>query len=178
MIPYFTTPPLAIIDLPADAQHRGGTRMEKDIEFIFLHSTEGVDSRKWLTTDPQSNVSCHRLIRRTKGEHYKCMDDLVVANTQGGGTIGEYRPGKLRNLNTVGLSIELERHGTQGYTQWQFRECILMCAEWWGRYGPIPILSHKVVDPTRRRDPVRFDWPLFRRELLDYVAPLILASKT
>lgn len=174
---YFTTPPLQIIDLPADANHRGGTRATSEIEFIFIHSTEGVDSRDWLTINPDSKgASAHRLIRRANGEHYKLMGDDVIANAQGFGVIGEYKPGKVKNLNRVGLAVELERFGQQGYTDWQYRELIRLCGEWWGLYGPLPILSHKVVDPTRRSDPVRFDWVRFRRGLLAYVAPFIVAQ--
>lgn len=174
---YFRTPPLTIIDLPADAAHRGGKRTPADIEFIFIHDTDGTDSRDWLTVSPRSDgASAHRLIRRTAGEHYKLMDDLVVANTQGYGTIGEYKPGKAVNLNTRGLSVELERAGTQGYTAWQMAEVVRLCGEWWGLYGPLPILSHRVVDPARRRDPVGFPWPEFYRRLLAYVAPFVVAQ--
>jgi N-acetyl-anhydromuramyl-L-alanine amidase AmpD len=174
---YFRTPPLTIIDLPADANHRGGKRLVGDIEFIFIHSTEGTDSRDWLTVNPNSKgASAHRLIRRARGEHYKLMDDLTIANAQGFGTIGNYAPNRFPNLNTKGLAIELERYKTQLYTDWQYEECIRLCGEWWGLYGPLPILSHRVVDPTRRSDPVMFDWTRFKRGLLAYVAPLIVAQ--
>lgn len=175
MQPYFTTPPLSIIDLPADAAHRGGVRTAEDIEFIIIHSTEGVDSRGWLTTDPNSKgASVHRLIRRLPGEHYKLVPDLVVANHAGFGTIGEYGPYKPKNLNWVSLGVELERYGGQGYTEWQMSELVELVLEWHGLYGPLPILSHKVVDPTRRSDPVYFNWRNFRRRLLARVHEVVL----
>lgn len=162
----FTTPPLDIIDLPADSRHTGGTRPLSTIEFIILHSTEGVDSRKWLSTDPNSVVSIHRLIQRTPldpikgyGGVYKILPDEAIANHVGYGTLGNYGPGKPKNLNTVTLGIELERYGSQGYTAYQYDMCAAQIAEWWGLFGFLPILSHRQVDPTRRTDPVGLDFP-------------------
>jgi hypothetical protein len=46
---YFVTPPLNIIDLPADAGHTGKVRPLNQIRGIVIHSTEGTDSRAWLS---------------------------------------------------------------------------------------------------------------------------------
>lgn len=61
---YFATPPLSIIDRPANAQHTSGTRLAADIRYIVLHSTVGglQSSLDWLTVNPNSNVSTHRLV--------------------------------------------------------------------------------------------------------------------
>lgn len=160
----FDTPPLNIIDLPADERHSGGVRPLSAIELIVYHSTEGVDSRKWLSTDPDSVVSAHRLIQREPynaakkyGGHYKILPDTKIANHVGYGVLGNYGPGKL-NLNAISLGLELERYGSQGYTAYQYDQAAAITVEWWGLYGFLPILSHKQLDPTRRTDPVGFDW--------------------
>jgi N-acetyl-anhydromuramyl-L-alanine amidase AmpD len=161
----FDTPPLEIIDLLADVRHHAGIRPLSWIEFIILHSTEGVDSRGWLSTSPESVVSIHRLIQRTPyeaarkyGGHYKILPDDKIANHVGYGTLGNYGPGKPKNLNMVSLGIELERYGTQGYTAYQYDQTAAIICEWWGLYGFLPILSHRQVDPNRRTDPVGLDF--------------------
>lgn len=170
--PIFTTQPINIIDLPADARHTGGTRALSAIEVIILHTTEGYDSRAWLSTDPNSVVSIHRLIQRTPynpttryGGHYKILADDKIANQAGFGTIGNHRPGGPHNLNTIALGIELERQKGEGITAYQYDQATLQVAEWWGLYGFKAILSHMIVDPDRRSDPVNFDWDRFYRLL-------------
>lgn len=173
--PLFQTPPLEIIDFPANSQHHGGERPLDAIKYIIIHTTEGIDSRKWLSTDHNSMVSAHRLIQRypynpnTKmGGHYKILPDTYVANHAGHGTINIYNPNTgsyIRNLNYVSLGIELERFGSQPITVYQYDQCAAMCCEWIGLYGYLPILRHQDVDPSRRTDPVRFDWSHFYRVL-------------
>jgi N-acetyl-anhydromuramyl-L-alanine amidase AmpD len=171
---------MTIIDLPADAAHTGRSRAASEIQIIMLHSTEGTDSRTWLTRTSDPPASVHRLIRRAEGEHYKILDDLRVSYNCGYGTVGEWRPGKSPNLNDVTLSVELERYGTQAYTDWQYAEVARLVVEWWGLYGFKPVMGHAMVDPTRRADPVRFDWPRFYAlcwaELRRLVQPLALPA--
>lgn len=168
--PLFQTPPIEIIDLLANSDHHEGERPLDAILYIILHTTEGTDSRKYLSTDHDSVVSCHRLIQRTPfnkktryGGHYKILPDNYVANHAGYGSINKYGPykGTKLNLNYVSLSIELERSGRQAITAYQYEQTALMVREWWGLYGFPAILRHQDVDPTRRSDPVNFDWNVF-----------------
>jgi hypothetical protein len=86
---YFFTPPLAIKDLPADHLHAGGPY--RTPQFIFLHASAGKSSGAWLSTSPQSRVSCNRLIEKD-GTNYKIVADGTNAWTQGYGVMGPYGP--------------------------------------------------------------------------------------
>lgn len=162
---YFITPPLAIIDLPADAQHRSPGVLTP--QMILLHATAGTDSRKWLSTDPRSVVSVPRLIMKD-GTIYKIADDRVVCNHAGGSRIG-----RRRNLNRIALGIEFENRNTKRdpYPFAQVDAGAAQVVEWWGRYGFLPILSHAQVDDPLdpdvepKTDPVGFPWPLFYRQI-------------
>lgn len=140
-MPLFVTPPLSVIDLPANAVHTGAARPLSAIKGIILHSTEGSDSRDWLSKTSLPPVSIHRLIRRAPGEHYKILPDNRVAWHAGSGKWGNYQ------LNDVTLGVELERQGSQRYTEYQLEEVSALTVEWWGLYGFIPVMGHGQVDP-------------------------------
>lgn len=161
----FQTPPLTVIDLPAAATHTGASRPLSQIRGIILHSTEGTDSRSWLSATSDPPVSAHRLIRRAKGEHYKILSDTRIAWHAGSGKWGNYA------INDVTVGWELERTGSQTYTEYQMDEVAALTVEAWGRYGFIPIMSHGQIDPWRRSDPVKFDWAdYYRRVWLRLIA--------
>lgn len=152
-MPYFATPSLHIIDLPADAAHSGPERPVSSIKGIVVHSTEGYNSGPWLSSTSNPPVSIHRLLGRSPGQHVKILPDTRVAWHAGSGKWGNY------DINLVTLGVELERGGPQGYTEWQMSELASLIMEWWSLYGAIPIMGHGQLDPWRRSDPVRFDWP-------------------
>lgn len=165
---YFQTPPLKVIDLPADAVHTGAIRSLDKIKAIILHSTEGVDSRSWLSSTSKPPVSIHRLIRRAEGEHYKILPDTRVAWHAGSGKWGNYA------LNDVTLGWELEREKDQTYTEYQINEVAALTAEAWGLYGFIPVMGHGQVDPWRRSDPVNFDWQNYYRRVAQKLAVALI----
>lgn len=171
---YFPTQPMQIIDLPADAAHTGPRRLLSDIKYICIHTTEGRDSRAWLSRTSNPRVSIHRLIQRTPfnpstqfGGHYKILPEEWTAYHAGTGTINHYGPsGNYKtNFNYVSLGIELERYGNEPITDYQYQESAGLVAEWWSMLGYKPFISHQDVDPTRRSDPVYFDWSIFSRVL-------------
>lgn len=153
----FQTPPLAITDHPADANHKGGTRA--GYRYIFIHATAGTDSLDWLsTTSPQGKrVSCHRLIDKL-GKNYKIVPDHEVAWTQGPAVIGP-TPADGNDANELGLSIELENlnDGRDPYPDAQMRMCAKQIVEWWGMYGFIPVVAHAWTQADKK-DPLGFDW--------------------
>lgn len=165
----YQTLPLHVIDLPADAAHTGMSRALDTIKAIILHSTEGSDSRAWLSTTSNPPVSIHRLIRRAEGEHYKILPDSRVAWHAGSGKWGNYA------LNDVSLGWELERQGNQGYTEYQMSEVTALTVEAWGRYGFLPVMGHGQVDPWRRSDPVRFDWQHYYQRVGQTLAQVLVA---
>ena len=160
---YFTTAPLSIIDAPADAQHTSGPRLPQDIRLIVLHATAGgaQSSLDWLTTNPNSNVSCHRMID-VNGAIYKVADDLVIANH-----VGFSRMGNKTGLNKEALGIEFvnSNSGSDPYEAAQIEAGVLQVREWYGLYGALPIVSHKSIDTKGKSDPAGFPWSLFYERL-------------
>lgn len=169
-MPYFITPALSIIDHPADAQHCGGAR--KGYRYIFLHDTDtpssgnGLDSLDWLSTTPNSRVSCTRYIPKS-GQIYKLMPDATVPWTNGA-TVLESVPDNQPDVNAWSLTIEMEHgHADKGASSWPFaqvRSAAWQCAEWKGIYGDIPILAHTWMQ-SNKDDPRDFPWDIFYREL-------------
>lgn len=165
-MPYFITPPLSIIDHPADAQHCGGHRA--GFRYIFLHDTDtksdgnGLDSLAWLSTTAGSAVSCTRYIPKS-GQIYKLMPDATVPWTNGA-TVLEPLPLNAPGINEWSLTIEMEHSqkdkGAASWPEAQVRAAAWQCAEWKGLYGDLPILAHGWVQ-ANRSDPRDFPWPQF-----------------
>lgn len=163
---WFPTPPLRVVDLPADSRHRGGFRGLAP-EMIVLHHTAGTDSRAWLTTNPRSNVSVHRLIAKD-GTIYKIVEDEGLAHHVGNATMYPIRYGTAINANRLALGIELENKGDgrDNYPWVQVLAAAEQCAEWWGKYGYLPILAHGWIDGPKI-DPANFNWELFMGMLME-----------
>lgn len=135
---------------------------------ILIHNTVGRDSRKYLqrggdrADGSDHQVSIQRLIQRD-GVIYKYLDDRIGANHAGYGTMPA--PWGALNPNDCTLSIELENISgyydkttgktlTEAYTDDQMLACGWQINEWRRLYGPLVILTHRQVDPTRRSDPI------------------------
>lgn len=158
---YFYTPPLPIVDAPANKAHYTEGRLSH--EFIIIHDTEGTNSLRWLSETSIPPVSVHRLIARD-GTIYKIVDDKDTAYGAGYGSLGGN--GYYRSLNERSLQIELENLGTKGNQEYpiaQLQSTALQIVEWYGLYGVLPILYHSMVD-IRKRDPYRFP-----RQVLDTI---------
>lgn len=156
----YVTAPLNIIDKPADAKHyTRGRRVLPRV--IILHHTGGIDSTLWLTKTSAPPVSCNRLIGRD-GSIYKIVADGDTAYAQGNSTMGPYHKDGVLSMNDIGLSIELENlgNGIERYPDLQVYSCALQVHEWWGKYGLLPVLGHRMVD-TRKTDPRDFPWDNF-----------------
>lgn len=168
---YFITSPLDIMDHPADARHLGPPRDVSRIKLIVLHSTAGSlqSSLDWLTTNPNSVVSVHRLIAKS-GDIYKIADDSRVCNH-----VGFSRIGNTTNLNPMSLGIELENANTghDPYPHAQLRSCAAIVAEWMGLYGALPIVSHARIDTKGKSDPAAFPWALFYELLFDQLREVL-----
>lgn len=175
---YFITPPLDIIDHPADAQHCGGTR--RGFRYIFLHDTDtstdgnGLNSLAWLSTTPGSKVSCTRYIPKS-GQIYKLMADATVPWTNGA-TVLEPVPDNQDSVNEWSLTIEMEHsQHDKGSSSWplvQVRAAAWQCAEWKGMYGDLPILGHTWVQ-SNRNDPRDFPWVMFYRLLFERMGEVL-----
>jgi len=159
---YFATPPLSIIDRPADARHTSGSRAVADIWYIVLHATVGglESSLDWLTTNPNSNVSVNRLIDE-RGQIYKIADDLTICNHVGYSRMGNVSP----NPNALGIEFVNLNTGHDPYESPQIESGVLQVREWWGAYGPKPFFYHAQIDTRGKTDPAGFPLDLFYRRL-------------
>lgn len=157
----FATPPLSIIDHPADSIHCCGMT-RRGYRWIVLHATGGTNSLDWLsTTSPNSNpVSVHRLIAKD-GTIYKIVPDDAVAYHAGPAKVGPL-PSTTENMNNYSLGIELENlnNGRDPYPELQLAACVSQVVEWIGMYGFLPIVAHSWID-MRKRDPAGFNWDAF-----------------
>jgi len=135
-------------------------------QFIVLHTTEGRDSRAFLTTTPGSGVSCHRLIR-TGERIYKILPDDVVAWTQGPARVGAFGTWGRLNMNDVSLSIELEHLSiaAMAYPTDVIAKTAAQCLSWWSEYGLIPIVYHWQIQ-SNKSDPPAWPYERFQHELL------------
>ena len=159
---YFVTPPLQIIDRPADARHTGGRRVATEIRYLILHATVGglESSLDWLTTNPNSNVSTNRLVSES-GDIYKIADDLTIANHVGYSRMGNTSPQRY----ALGLEFVNHNDGRDRFEDAQLESGVLQICEWWGLYGALSILPHAWIDTKGKTDPAGFPWPFFYRRL-------------
>lgn len=165
------TPPLDIIDAPADMFHYAPALTLTPM-WIVLHATAGTNSLDWLTTTSDPPVSVHRLIDRM-GRIFKIVPDDRQAWHVGKAIL---LPGPLKaltNPNSICLGIELENlnDGTQDYPQEQVDATARQITEWWGAYGYLPVVSHAALD-VRKSDPYRFPWPRLAHSLFRSAAGL------
>lgn len=154
-MPYFTTPPLPIVDLPTEHQRLGLTP-----RIIVLHATAGRNSRAWLQSNPRG-VSIPRLIEKD-GTICKMAPDTAIC-----GHVGFSRLGNDSDLNNLALGIEFENlnDGRDPYPAAQVASGAAQVVEWWGLYGFLPILSHGQIDTQGKTDPRGFPWPLFYQQV-------------
>lgn len=136
------------------------SRNGQPIVAIVAHGTVGTDSRAYLKRGGDApdgsdrQVSIHVLIDR-QGVIYRMVDDARGANHAGFGTMPKGMPQVNPNLVTLGFELESLQRGTpDDYTEPQLLSMGYMVNAWRAAYGPLPILRHADIDPTRRKDPV------------------------
>lgn len=169
---WFSTPPLDIIDKPAEMHHYDAITAPL-WRRIVLHATAGTNSLDWLTRTSSPPVSVHRLIARD-GTIYKIVDDRFVAFHVGFATLFPYAGRGLINANYTSLGIELENlnDGKQDYSPKQLTALLGQVLEWYGAYGYLPMVSHSDLDP-RKSDPRNFPWEAFMGELSRGIARIL-----
>lgn len=173
---FFTTPPLPIRDLAADAKHHTDGRL--GIRWIVLHHTGGTNSDAWLSTTSNPPVSVQRLIKKS-GENIKIVQDGDTAYTQGPAQIKNL-PRKqngvvVESVNDWALAIEFENlgNGHDPYPAAQLDMGARQCVEWWGAYGLIPIVGHGWIQ-TDKNDPAGFPWAEFYQLMLGHLKDVLL----
>lgn len=135
-------------------------------EFVIWHSTEGTDSRAWLSITPGSDVSIHKLIR-PEGV-YSLVAPRDTAWHCGVCRFPDGRPFADANARTLG--VEIEHRGDAPYSNAAYNALAHTTAGWCFSYG-IPldqVLLHRDIavwppghpqagELGRRTDPVGLD---------------------
>jgi hypothetical protein len=132
---------------------------------IFLHDTEAPSRDAFAY--PHPGGSWHLEVDRAGGVH-RFVPDADVAWTVRAcdrwhpAWLPRVRPWDASPANCWGLHLELasnQKFRDQGrpYTQAQYAATREVVARWRGRYGPLPVVGHGLVQADRS-DPVRFDW--------------------
>lgn len=137
------------------------------IRYIVLHTTEGTDSRTWLTET--GNVSAHYLVRedmvyRLVGEDWAAWHAGIISGeptTQhySGGWEDSYENGVLVgggwtvNPNDESIGIEVEGYAAQPLSAAAVRSTAELIADIRRRRGPLPLVSHSELSPGNRSDP-------------------------
>ena len=124
---------------------------------IIAHGTGGKDSRSTLQHGDGRGVSIHALIAKD-GTIYQMVPDARGANHAGAPTSsftlnGRTYTGAAVNVVTLGVELENMQDGRDSYPDAQLAAMGWLIAHWRARFGPLPILRHADLDPTRRRDP-------------------------
>ena len=142
-------------------------RKSRNIRFLVIHYT-GMQSmrasiKRLMST--KHKVSCHYLISR-KGEIYQLVKDNHIA-----WHAGKSKWGKIKNLNSSSIGIELENRGHQfGYQKFskkQINLLIKLCHKLKSKYRIKNhfILGHSDIAPLRKFDPgEKFPWQKFGKK--------------
>lgn len=156
---FFSTPPLAFVDYPADKDHFDVDRV-LPAAVICLHDTGGTNSLDYLSRTPGSKRSAHRLISRA-GRNYKLVQDKDTAWTNGPSQLYT-RPGTKANQLSIYLTIEMEHLHAQdpSWPAEQVRMAAWQVCEWWGFFGFLPVVGHWQVQGNKV-DPQGFPWGAF-----------------
>ena len=158
--------------LPADFW---ADRAGQPIVAIVLHGTGGTDSRNTLQHGDGRGVSIHKLIAKS-GTIYAMVPDERGANHAGAPTSAftlhghTYRGGAV-NRATLGIELENLQDGRDPYTDLQLSAMGWQIAEWRKLHGPLPILRHADLDPTRKRDPYQLSTQEIERWAAMYMMP-------
>lgn len=155
-------PPMApaympnIITIKADYSNE----RTEPIQLIVAHGTAGRDSTNELQHGGGRKVSIHVLIKKS-GQIIRMVEDDRAANHAGFGTISlhgtTYSPDKGHSsINAISLGFELEnlQDGKDPYPDAQLLAMGWQISDWRTKHGPIPLVRHADVDPSRRADTV------------------------
>ncbi|MGI8588146.1 MAG: N-acetylmuramoyl-L-alanine amidase [Chloroflexia bacterium] len=148
-----------------------GVQRPRDILFVVLHHSAGIESSDipWLTT--QGQVSVHRYVSRA-GTRYQLVADENAAWGCAVGAEFEFVPPRLgtrwaANENWPTLQFEMENRGSDPFTDPQYEAAADWTAGWVQAYG-IPgdrrnIVGHRELtrSPAHQDPNDQWDWTRF-----------------
>ncbi len=120
------------------------------VRAIVLHTTQGTDSRTWLTET--GNVSSHYLVRESDVYRLVSEDDAAwhAGSVVGDPTTPLY-DGTNPNLWTIG--IEIEGYAAQPLSAEAIASTAALIRDIWQRRGALPLVAHAHLSPGNRSDP-------------------------
>lgn len=135
--------------LPSPNYRQGRPR---PIRYIVLHTTQGNDSRGWLT-NPASQVSAHYLVRGARVYQLVDEDDTAwhAGRIAGTPTTPLYTPGV--NPNDESIGIEMEGYAANPLDTDTINTTAALIADIRKRRGALPLVSHSELSPGDRSDP-------------------------
>lgn len=176
-----------IISLPLDQWHGHDPEFKYDertlpIRYIVLHTTDGTDSRNWLSawnrTNPhseQNQVSIHYLVQRN-GNIYKIIDEekrawhVGKSQMQDGETDG----------NSAAIGVEIEHLNEADFPEAQLNAVAILVHDIMQRHNidGKHVVSHaSVARPVGRKiDPVHFDWANFWDRVTRLTSPAPISA--
>jgi len=137
------------------------TRNIKEIRFLIIHYTGMQSMRESIKrlTSIKHKVSCHYLINR-QGKIFQMVEDRKIA-----WHAGKSKWGKLKNLNSNSIGIELvnkgHKFGYQKFSRKQISALVKLCFKLKIKYKIKNrfILGHSDIAPLRKSDPgEKFPW--------------------
>lgn len=146
---------LQIINLPSPNFGKGGILgvhgRSQPIRYVVLHTTEGTDSRSWLT-NRASNVSATYLVREEG--IYRLVDEADVA-WHAGRIVGIPTTPLYSGINPNEESIGIEIEGFAGQTisARKFAFTVALVNDIRSRRGDLPRVGHFELSPGDRSDP-------------------------
>lgn len=165
------------IDYPAQ---NWSDRKDQAIVGIVVHGTGGglKSSLSTLKTGDGRGVSIHVLIAQD-GTQYVMLSDEKGANHAGSPTSsftlnGRTYIGGSVNRATLGIELVNLQNGRDAYPTIQLQSLGWLVNHWRALHGPLPILRHGDLDPTRRRDP----YQLSTQQIEEYAARQIPPAQT
>lgn len=126
---------------------------------IVVHGTGGglKSSLSTLKTGDKRGVSIHVLIAQD-GTQYVMLPGEKAANHAGAVSSsftlnGKTYRGTAVNKATLGVELVNLQDGRDAYPKIQLQSLGWLINHWRSIHGPLPVLRHGDLDPTRRRDP-------------------------
>lgn len=154
---------MRVVDLPSDFFNV----RRSPIRYVVLHTTEGTDSREWLTKT--GRVSAHYLVQGDTA--YRLVSEDLAAwhagRMVGTPTTPHYTGtwediyendvllggGWTVNPNNESIGIEVEGFADQDLDPLSIRTTAEIIWDIRERRGPLPLVSHSELSPGDRRDP-------------------------
>lgn len=131
-------------------------RKSSELKLIVLHATAGTDKgdESWLTST-KSEASAHLLIRRD-GTTTRLVHDKDRAWHAG---ISSYEQQKSVNDFSLGIEIGNLNDGKEKYREEQYKKVAEILKHYINQgLSKSRIVSHAAIAPTRKNDPLDWDW--------------------